>query len=337
MSDPVGVTGRGRPTRRCRPAGTPGPASGQRLSRGWSAGRNGPGGGGVEWTAARRGAGPPRRAGTPAVAVSAPGAAQQPASGFVCADDLPDGLVIADHAGRVTVFNRAAARLTGIAADAAIGRDVRDVLALRDADDRCWWAHDAAVRRPVAPAPGTPSGRCTCRTAPSCWSASATCGTRAATAAGSGRAGAVRRLAITLRGAQQRDPARAQPGRPGLHRRARAALAADQRQGLHRHAAGQVAAVHRRPEAGDARDGQRRRRPGHPADHRAARRVQDRVRPDRGAPRARGHPGAGQEGHRRPGGRRATPEDRFRLDVAATLPETWLDADKIDPDPREPY
>jgi PAS domain S-box-containing protein len=77
---------------------------------------------------------------TPAVAVSAPRAAQEPENGFVCADDLPDGLVIADHAGRVTVFNRAASRLTGIAADAAFGRDVRDVLALRDADDRCWWA-----------------------------------------------------------------------------------------------------------------------------------------------------------------------------------------------------
>ena len=36
--------------------------------------------------------------------------------GLVLADDLPDGLVIADHAGRVAVFNRAAARLTGISA-----------------------------------------------------------------------------------------------------------------------------------------------------------------------------------------------------------------------------
>jgi PAS domain S-box-containing protein len=76
---------------------------------------------------------------TPAVAVSAPRAAQERSNGFVCADDLPDGLVIADHGGRVTVFNRAASRLTGIAADSAFGRDVRDVLALRDADDRCWW------------------------------------------------------------------------------------------------------------------------------------------------------------------------------------------------------
>ena len=60
-------------------------------------------------------------------------------SSMACADDLPDGLVIADHAGRVMVFNRAASRLTGIPVRAAIGADVRQILALRDADGRCWW------------------------------------------------------------------------------------------------------------------------------------------------------------------------------------------------------
>ena len=59
--------------------------------------------------------------------------------GLVLADDLPDGLVIADHAGRVAVFNRAAARLTGISPADAVGRDVSEVLPLRDADERCWW------------------------------------------------------------------------------------------------------------------------------------------------------------------------------------------------------
>jgi signal transduction histidine kinase len=63
-----------------------------------------------------------------------------PADGLVHADDLPDGLVIADHVGQVTVFNRAASRLTGITADSALGRDVRQVLPLRDAEERCWWA-----------------------------------------------------------------------------------------------------------------------------------------------------------------------------------------------------
>jgi len=62
------------------------------------------------------------------------------AARVVCADDLPDGLVLADHVGRVTVFNRAAVRLTGIAPTDAIGGDIRDVLPLRDRDGRDWWA-----------------------------------------------------------------------------------------------------------------------------------------------------------------------------------------------------
>jgi signal transduction histidine kinase len=60
--------------------------------------------------------------------------------GLVCADDLPDGLVIADDAGRVCVFNRAAARLTGVAPADAIGANIRDVLPLKDRDGRDWWA-----------------------------------------------------------------------------------------------------------------------------------------------------------------------------------------------------
>jgi PAS domain S-box-containing protein len=58
---------------------------------------------------------------------------------LVLADDLPDGLIIADQAGKIAVFNRAAVRLTGVGLAQAIGRDVRQVLPLRDADDRCWW------------------------------------------------------------------------------------------------------------------------------------------------------------------------------------------------------
>jgi signal transduction histidine kinase len=60
--------------------------------------------------------------------------------GLVCADDLPDGLVVADHLGRIVVFNHAASRLTGIGALNALGRDIRQVLPLRDAEDRSWWA-----------------------------------------------------------------------------------------------------------------------------------------------------------------------------------------------------
>ena len=59
---------------------------------------------------------------------------------MACADELPDGLVIADHAGRVMVFNLAASRLTGTPARAAVGADARQVLPLHDADGRCWWS-----------------------------------------------------------------------------------------------------------------------------------------------------------------------------------------------------
>ncbi len=61
------------------------------------------------------------------------------ASGLVQADDLPDGLIIADRKGRIAVFNRAAGRLTGITPAGAVGREVRHVLPLRDNEGRCWW------------------------------------------------------------------------------------------------------------------------------------------------------------------------------------------------------
>ncbi|HVB44361.1 MAG TPA: PAS domain-containing sensor histidine kinase [Streptosporangiaceae bacterium] len=54
---------------------------------------------------------------------------------------MPDGLVVADHVGRIVVFNAAATRLTGIAALNALGRDVRQVLPLRDGEGRGWWAY----------------------------------------------------------------------------------------------------------------------------------------------------------------------------------------------------
>ena len=40
---------------------------------------------------------------------SVPAAALAPVGGHMGPDELPDGLVIADHAGRVCVFNRALA------------------------------------------------------------------------------------------------------------------------------------------------------------------------------------------------------------------------------------
>ena len=59
---------------------------------------------------------------------------------LVIADELPDGLVVADEAGRVTVFNQAAAHLTHVDPAEALGKDLFDVLPLHDADGRDWWA-----------------------------------------------------------------------------------------------------------------------------------------------------------------------------------------------------
>jgi signal transduction histidine kinase len=58
---------------------------------------------------------------------------------LLSADELPDGLVVADECGRVIIFNRAAERLTGISADQAIGRDLVAALPLCDGEGRCWW------------------------------------------------------------------------------------------------------------------------------------------------------------------------------------------------------
>jgi signal transduction histidine kinase len=54
-------------------------------------------------------------------------------------DDLPDGVVVADETATVVVFNRAAARITGLDATAAIGKDLEDVLPLEGLDGRAWW------------------------------------------------------------------------------------------------------------------------------------------------------------------------------------------------------
>ncbi len=62
-----------------------------------------------------------------------------PAADLLSADELPDGLVIADQRGRVVIFNRAAERLTGIPAAKAVGADLRVALPLADSDGHCWW------------------------------------------------------------------------------------------------------------------------------------------------------------------------------------------------------
>jgi signal transduction histidine kinase len=46
---------------------------------------------------------------------------------------------VADGDGQVTIFNRAAERLTGISAAGAIGTSLGTALPLFDGDGRCWW------------------------------------------------------------------------------------------------------------------------------------------------------------------------------------------------------
>ena len=50
-------------------------------------------------------------------------------------------MVVADEAGRIVVFNRVAARLTGLDPAEVIGKFVFDVLPLRDAEGRDWWVY----------------------------------------------------------------------------------------------------------------------------------------------------------------------------------------------------
>jgi PAS domain S-box-containing protein len=77
----------------------------------------------------------PQPAGTPA---SLDG---QVSGSLVLADELPDGVVVADGVGRIVVFNRVAARLTGLDPAEVIGKFVFDVLPLRDAEGRDWWVY----------------------------------------------------------------------------------------------------------------------------------------------------------------------------------------------------
>jgi signal transduction histidine kinase len=132
--------------------------------------------------------------------------ASTPTGLMVCADDLPDGLIIADHAGRVTVFNRAAEKLIRKPAGKALGADVRQVLPLSDRDGRSWWDH-------IDPYHGLPT-----RTRHPEMPLFLPDGTELLVTVGyirnprypmcipgpGGTPGAVQRLAIMLRGAQQR-------------------------------------------------------------------------------------------------------------------------------------
>jgi PAS domain S-box-containing protein len=155
-----------------------------------------------------------------------------PIGSLVFADELPDGVVVADEVGRIVVFNRVAARLTGLDPAEVIGKFVFDVLPLRDADGSDWWLcadpyHGLLTRtrhperslylsdgtevlvsvgyvregRPgrAARMPGA-TGKATVGEQASAGQPGA-----AAKPGSAGQPGSVRRLVISLRGAQQRE------------------------------------------------------------------------------------------------------------------------------------
>ena len=64
-----------------------------------------------------------------------------PIGSLIFADELPDGVVVADEVGRIIVFNRVAARLTGLDPAEVTGKFVFDVLPLCDDDGRDWWVY----------------------------------------------------------------------------------------------------------------------------------------------------------------------------------------------------
>jgi PAS domain S-box-containing protein len=126
-----------------------------------------------------------------------------PIGSLILADELPDGVVVADEVGRIIVFNRVAARLTGLDPAEVTGKFVFDVLPLCDDDGRDWWVY-------ADPYHGLPT-----RTRHPERSLCLADGTEVLVSIayvrerdlnhGASRSCTVRRLVISLRGAEQRE------------------------------------------------------------------------------------------------------------------------------------